>query len=331
MALDPMGLDRPIIGADPAIRRVFKLIDKVAPTDSTVLVLGESGTGKELVARAIHQASDRCGKSMIPVNCGAIPTNLLESELFGHTKGAFTGASASRQGRFELAHGGTIFLDEIGEMEPQLQVKLLRVLQERSFEAVGGSRTIEVDVRVIAATNRDLEEEVRAGRFREDLYYRLNVVPVELPALRQRRQDIPTLIHHFNDRLKSKRGRSVQGFADDAMAQLSRYAWPGNVRELENIVERLSVFCQDEVVQLDDLPPKILDRARSADGFCLDLPDEGLDLKSMLADIEDHLIRQALERTDWNKNQAASLLGLNRTTLVEKLKKRGMLSPGDAA
>ncbi|MFN3201712.1 MAG: sigma-54 interaction domain-containing protein [Bradymonadia bacterium] len=331
MALDPMALDRPIIGADPAIRRVFKLIDKVAPTDSTVLVLGESGTGKELVARAIHHASDRHKKPLIPVNCGAIPANLLESELFGHVKGAFTGASGSRQGRFELAHGGTIFLDEVGEMEPQLQVKLLRVLQERCFEPVGGSRSIEVDVRVIAATNRELEEEVAAGRFREDLYYRLNVVPVELPALRERQQDIPVLIHHFNDRLAQKRGRCVEGFSDDAMRRLTAYPWPGNVRELENIVERLSVFCQDEVVQLDDLPSKILNRARKQDGFCLDLPDEGLDLKGMLTDIEDHLIRQALERTAWNKNQAASLLGLNRTTLVEKLKKRGMLSPGDAA
>ncbi len=309
------------------MRRILRMVGKVAPTDSSVLVLGESGTGKELIARALHERSDRHAKPLIPINCGAIPATLLESELFGHVKGAFTGASQNRQGRFEMADGGTICLDEIGEMEPALQVKLLRVLQERTFEPVGGARTIRVDVRVVAATNKDLEAEVREGRFREDLYYRLNVVELHLPALRDRRSDIPRLIEFFNGRLGESRGRAVKGFTDDAMARLERYHWPGNVRELENIVERLTVFCDDEVVELDDLPRKILDNRGAGDDLPLDLPEDGLDLRQLLTDIEDRLIRQALERTGWNKNQAAALLQMNRTTLVEKLKKRDMLNP----
>ncbi len=322
-------LSRPLVGEDPSMKRVLRVVDKVAPTDSSCLILGESGTGKELVARAIHERGDRRDRPMVPINCGAIPENLLESELFGHVKGAFTGASAGRQGRFELADGGTIFLDEIGEMSPTLQVKLLRVLQERCFEPVGGTRTVHVDVRVVAATNRDLEAEVAEGRFREDLYYRLNVVEIQLPPLRARRSDIPRLMDFFNERLARTRRRSVRGFTDQAMTCLIAYPWPGNVRELENVVERLSVFCCDEIVDAEDLPPKILKRGGANDEVPVDLPDEGLDLRQLLSSLEEKLIRQALERTNWNKNQAAALLQMNRTTLVEKLKKRGMLNPDE--
>ena len=312
------------------MRRILRIVGKVAPTESSVLVLGESGTGKELIARAIHEMSGRRSKPLVPINCGAIPANLLESELFGHVKGAFTGATGNRAGRFEMAHGGTIFLDEIGELSLPLQVKLLRVLQERSFEPVGGTRTIDVDVRVVAATNKDLEREVAEGRFREDLYYRLNVVEVHLPALRDRRSDVPRLLEFFNERLSKTRGRKVSGFTDDAMSRLLNYRWPGNVRELENIVERLTVFCDGELVELEDLPRKILDNRGGGDDLPLNLPDEGLDLKKLLSDIEERLIRQALQRTGWNKNRAASLLQMNRTTLVEKLKKRDMLNPPGA-
>ncbi len=320
-------LSRPMVGEDPAMRRILRIVGKVAPTESSVLVLGESGTGKELIARAIHEMSGRKQKPLVPINCGAIPANLLESELFGHVKGAFTGATANRSGRFEMADGGTIFLDEIGELSLPLQVKLLRVLQERSFEPVGGTRTISVDVRVVAATNKDLEREVAEGRFREDLYYRLNVVEVHLPALRDRRSDVPRLIEFFNERLSKTRGRKVSGFTDETMARLVDYRWPGNVRELENIVERLTVFCDGEMVELEDLPRKILDNRGGADDLPLNLPDEGLDLKQLLSDLEERLIRQALQRTGWNKNRAAALLQMNRTTLVEKLKKRDMLNP----
>lgn len=323
-------LTRPMVGEDPGMLRIARLIEKVARTDSTVLILGESGTGKEVVARAIHESSPRVRKSLVPVNCGAIPANLLESELFGHVKGAFTGALHARQGRFELANHGTIFLDEIGEMSPLLQVKLLRVLQERSFEAVGGTRPIEVDVRIIAATNKDLEAEVKAGRFREDLFYRLNVVPVNLPPLRERKVDIPLLLEHFNARSAKVRHRSVKGFTPAALERLGQYGWPGNVRELENLVERLTVFCMDEVVDVGDLPPKVVEsQAVSKGDHFFDLPEDGLDLREVLGNLEDRLIKQALERTEWNKNRAAALLRMNRTTLVEKLKKRGWLSPDE--
>jgi DNA-binding NtrC family response regulator len=319
-----------MVGEDPTMQRIARLIEKVAKTDSTVLILGESGTGKEVVARAIHELSPRVKKNMVPVNCGAIPAELLESELFGHIKGAFTGALHARQGRFELANFGSIFLDEIGEMSPILQVKLLRVIQERSFEPVGGTRPMDVDVRIIAATNKDLEKEVAAGRFREDLFYRLNVVPISLPALRERRSDIPLLLEHFNARLLKTRHRSVKGFTSAAMDKLMSYAWPGNVRELENLVERLTVFCLDETVDVGDLPPKVAEGPTvSRSEFFFDLPEDGLDLREVLTTLEDRLIRQALERTEWNKNRAATLLRMNRTTLVEKLKKRGWMSPDE--
>jgi transcriptional regulator with GAF, ATPase, and Fis domain len=297
------------------------------------LILGESGTGKEVVARANHELSPRVKKSMVPVNCGAIPANLLESELFGHVKGAFTGAMHSREGRFELAHNGTIFLDEIGEMSAILQVKLLRVIQERAFEPVGGTRPVEVDVRIVAATNKDLEAEVAAGRFREDLFYRLNVVPVTLPPLRERAGDVPLLLEHFNKKLATTRKRAVKGYSDEALQKLCEYGWPGNVRELENMVERLTVFCMDEIVQIEDLPPKVAEgravKAPPKDAFAQDLPEDGLDLREMLTTLEDRLIKQALERTEWNKNRAATLLRMNRTTLVEKLKKRGWMAPDE--
>jgi len=320
-------LSRPLIGDDPSIKRVLDLVGKVAPTDSSVLVLGESGTGKELIARALHELSPRANKPLVPINCGAIPENLLESELFGHVKGAFTGAAQSRTGRFEMASGGTIFLDEIGEMSPILQVKLLRVLQERCIEPVGGTRTLDVDVRVVAATNKDLELEVEKGTFREDLYYRLNVVELNIPSLRERRSDIPNLIRFFNTRLRQHRNRGINGVADDALAKLNAYHWPGNVRELENVVERLSVFCNEQVVQLSDLPVKILSPRRSGSGMPMDLPEEGMDLREVLNSLEERLIRQALDRTGWNKNKAALLLRMNRTTLVEKLKKRKLVKP----
>ena len=319
-------LSRPLIGEEPSLKKVLRLVGKVAETDSSVLILGESGTGKELIARAVHEKSPRIHKPFVPINCGAIPENLLESELFGHVKGAFTGANQNRAGRFEIADGGTIFLDEIGEMPMLLQVKLLRVLQERSFEPVGGSKAVNVDVRVVAATNKDLELEVEEGRFREDLYYRLNVVELSLPPLRRRQGDIPLLCDYFNQRLEASRGRSVSAFTPEAMDKLKKYRWPGNVRELENVVERLSVFCMGEAVEVDDLPEKLLRPTKSKQsGF--DLPDEGVDLRQLLNDLEESMLRQALEKTGWNKNKAATLLNMNRTTLVEKLKKRNMLSP----
>jgi DNA-binding NtrC family response regulator len=316
-----------VIGQSPALRAVLAMVDKVSASDSTVLITGESGTGKELIARAIHYNSPRADRVMISLNCGAIPEELLESELFGHVKGAFTNAVAHREGRFAAADGGTIFLDEIGDMSPNLQVKLLRVLQERSFEPVGSSKTQRVDVRVIAATNQKLEDAIRRGAFREDLYYRLNVIPIEVPALRHRKEDLPLLVEHF---LAKQNGeRRVTGVSDAAMERLLAYDWPGNVRELENLVERLVVMRGEGVIEVDELPAQIrgVDRPRHLAALPA-LGPAGLDLNELLERIETQLIVQALERTHWNKNRAAQLLGLNRTTLLEKIKKRG-LEPND--
>lgn len=315
-----------IVGSSESIVQVLEMIEKVSTSDSTVLVKGESGTGKELVAKAIHYNSNRAGKRLIPVNCGAIPAELLESELFGHIKGAFTGAIANRIGRFELAHEGTIFLDEIGEMSPTLQVKLLRVLQERQFEPVGSTKTIEVDVRIIAATNIDLEKAVEDGRFREDLYYRLNVIPIQIPALRERKSDIPLLFHHFIQIFNSSKGKNLQGVAPDAMDILSHYPWPGNVRELENLVERIAILKGSGIIQPHDLPEKYLSKRVSVnmDTQPAHLPDQGIDFNSAVDAFENSLILKALEKTNWNRNQAAHLLRLNRTTLVEKIKKKGL-------
>ncbi|MDH5493467.1 MAG: sigma-54 dependent transcriptional regulator, partial [Myxococcales bacterium] len=304
------------------------VIDKVADTDCSVLVTGESGTGKELVARALHQASDRKEEPFVTVNCAAIPENLLESALFGHARGSFTGATQSRVGRFAQAAGGTIFLDEIGELPLALQSKLLRVLQEKEVTPLGESRTLRIDVRVVAATNRDLEEMVESGNFREDLLYRLNVIPVELPSLRQRRSDIPLLVEHFVHQTNVKRGRFIAGVSDEAMAALCAYDWPGNVRQLENTLERLVVLKSEGFIEVDDLPEKWRKQAAHSGGSSSpELPEDGIDLRDAVEQFENALILQALERTGWNKNQAASILRMNRTTLVEKLKKKKLPQP----
>ncbi|BEQ17014.1 sigma-54 dependent transcriptional regulator [Desulfoferula mesophila] len=321
-----------LMGQSRAIQQVFRLILKVAPSDSTVLILGESGTGKELVARAIHHHSPRRDAPLVSVNCGAIPGELLESELFGHERGAFTGAVRSRVGRFELAQGGTIFLDEIGDLPPHLQVKILRVLQEHAFERVGGTRTIQVDLRVVAATNQDLAAQVAAGEFREDLYYRLNVVPITVPPLRQRRSDIPLLGRFFLERLHREKGLGPKTLHPEAAERLLRYDWPGNVRELENLLERLVVLAEGEVIGPEDLPPS-LGRERLLAPEApppAELPPGGLDLKETLGQVERRLIAQALAQSGGVKAQAAALLGLNRTTLVQKLKKMGGPPPGGA-
>ena len=326
---DPVGMTRGMVGADPSMFEVFELVDRVAASDATVLITGESGTGKELIARAIHDASDRRGGLLVPVNCAAIPEGLLESELFGHVKGAFTGAIRSRTGRFALADGGTLFLDEIGEMSLPLQAKLLRVLQERIVEPVGATQPQAVDVRVLAATNRELEDMVAEGQFREDLYYRLSVIPIGLPPLRRRRSDVPLLLRHFLQAFSSRGGRRPLVLADDALTLLARYDWPGNVRELENLAERLVVLVRADEAVAADIPskfqqPRGLDLQDVWGGGGPALPDSGVDLKEFLKGIETSLIDQALQRTGGNRNQAASLLALNRTTLVEKLRKRGL-------
>lgn len=316
-----------IVGQSDGLREVLDLVERVAQSDSTVLVMGESGTGKELVAKALHYNSTRANEPFIPINCGAIPAELLESELFGHVKGAFTGAIANRTGRFELADEGTLFLDEIGDMSPTLQVKILRVLQERRFEPVGGTKTIEANVRVIAATNVDLEQAVEDGRFREDLYYRLNVIPIRIPALRERRTDIPLLLHHFMETFNRTRGRALKGISPQALELLSMYNWPGNIRELENLVERLSILKGAGVVDVMDLPEKYRKVTLASDPSKVDIPENGVDFNSAVDNYENALIMRALEKTGWNRNQAALLLKLNRTTLVEKIKKKGLRPP----
>ena len=314
-----------IIGNSDPIQKVFSLISKVVDSESNILILGETGTGKELVAKTIHYNSNRSDAPFIPVNCGAIPAELLESELFGHEKGAFTGAVSSRQGRFERADKGTIFLDEIGELAFPLQVKLLRVIQEREFERVGGNKTIQVDLRIIAATNHDLEEEVRKKNFREDLYYRLNVIPLVLPALRERRDDIPVLAMHFLGIMAEKKSRDIKGITDEALEVLKNYSWPGNIRELENIIERTVILKADEgPVIIDDLPEKI--RRESGDGrMLLDIPADGVELTKILEEMERGYIIKAIEQSKGVKSKAAELLGINRTTLIEKMRKKGIV------
>ena len=365
-----------IIGQSTSLAEVFKVLGKVAPTDSTVLVTGESGTGKELLVRALHANSRRADKPFVPINCGAIPKELLESELFGHEKGAFTHAIRSRQGRFEMADGGTIFLDEIGEMELSLQVKILRVLQEKEIERVGGTGCKKVDVRIVAATNRDLEVEVAAGRFREDLYYRLNVIPLHLPPLRQRGNDVLLLARYFLNHFCTKKARDPMLLDETTRRILAAYSWPGNVRELENFMERLSILVDGDTVCMDDLPHKILDQVGDvsllppvvedipvcepeAEPLAEPTADDGVEqapapvpqveaampvaangafvwpnlgvltaqgqnLKDFLDAVESRLIDEALAKAEGVKNQAAELLGIKRTTLIEKLKKRSM-------
>jgi DNA-binding NtrC family response regulator len=312
-----------IIGHSPALRQMLEVIERVADSESTVLVTGESGTGKELVARAIHYNSRRADRMLVNVNCGAIPEELLESELFGHVKGAYTNADRHREGRFSVANGGTIFLDEIGDMSPKLQVKLLRVLQDRTFEPVGSSKTVKVNVRVIAATNQDLPRLIDDKRFREDLYYRLNVIPIEVPALRQRREDVPLLVDHFLEKANLDRGTRIEAVSEDAMQALMDHDWPGNVRELENLVERLVILCRDDTIGIEDLPEN-LRRSSGPVAVTPRLPSDGVSFNDVVGNLERELIVQALEQTHWNKNRAAQLLGLNRTTLLEKIKKKGL-------
>jgi len=320
-----------IVGQSDSIMRVLEMIERVATSDSTVLITGESGTGKELVAKAIHYNSTRVNKPFVPINCGAIPGELLESELFGHIKGAFTGAVSNRVGRFEMAEGGTVFFDEIGDMSPHLQVKLLRVLQERKFEPVGSAKTFAANVRVIAATNVNLENAVRDGRFREDLFYRLNVIPIHIPALRERPTDIALLFHYFMDLFNEGKKEKLLGVAPMAMDFLVKYEWPGNIRELENLVERLAILKGGGLVGVDDLPEKYRNQnaPAAADTADLGLPAEGTDFNTAVDAFENALIVRALEKTGWNRNQAALLLKLNRTTLVEKIKKKGLRPVGD--
>lgn len=354
-ARDPK-LFRSLVGKSEHMLGVRHLIEQVAPTDANVLVLGESGTGKEVIARNVHFLSKRKDGPFIPVNCGAIPGELLESELFGHEKGAFTGAVGTRKGRFELAEGGTLFLDEIGDMPLQMQVKLLRVLQERVYERVGGNKPINCNVRIVAATHRELERMIADGKFREDLYYRLNVFPIESPALRERKEDIPLLLQELIGRMEGEASVSLR-FTDNAVASLMEHQWAGNVRELSNLVERLSILFPGEIVDLADLPIKyqhldvepytpdypeeVLERealnelfagyqesapedADSTDmGLSLSsmLPQDGVNLKEYLSELEINLITQALQQQDWVVARAAEMLGMRRTTLVEKMRK----------
>ena len=357
-------LDQRLVGVSDAIQDVRSLVTKVAPTDATVLLQGESGTGKEVIARLVHDCSERADGPFIPINCGAIPAELLESELFGHEKGAFTGAIAARKGRFELAEGGTLFLDEIGDMPYDMQVKLLRVLQERTFERVGGGKAIKSNVRVIAATHQHLEQHVEDGKFRMDLYYRLNVFPLDVPALRDRTADIAGLAQRFIDSF-AEQGRGLIRLEADAMAHLRLYPWPGNVRELGNLIERLIILHTDHAVFAADLPAKyqsaeLAVAARPADIEPLvdQLPteepedltalfaaaptspvapptpsfiDEPIDLKQHMADTERALIIAALEQTDWVNAHAAKLLTLQRTTLVEKMRKYDIKQETDSS
>ncbi len=324
-----------LIGDSPKMQAVCEMIEKIADTGSTVLITGESGTGKELVARTIHFNSSIYKNAFVPLNCSAIPKDLLESELFGHEKGAFTGAIHTRIGRFELAHGGTLFLDEIGELDPSLQVKLLRILQQKEFERVGGLKTIKVDVRIIAATNKDLEKAVREGKFREDLFYRLNVIPIHLPPLRERVQDIPLLLDHFISYFCDKRNRKPFKFTSEAMQCLLRYEWKGNVRELENLIERLSILVNSDMVSVNDLPEKFHLQLEMSDHSYFNsitqdinenfrIPHEGCDMNKIISNMERTLIINALSQTGGVKSKAANLLGLNRTTLIEKMKKMGI-------
>ncbi len=322
-----------ILGRSPAMRQLFSIIERVAEDDqSTVLIQGESGTGKELVARAIHRLSARNAKNLVPVNCAAIPEDLLESELFGYLKGAFTGAGQSKMGRIQYADGGTLFLDEIGDMKPSLQAKLLRVIQEKEFEPVGGVKPVSVNVRIIAATHRNLEEAVAAGTFREDLYYRLSVIPVAIPPLRERPEDIEPLVEKFTQVFNRNKRSPIEGFTPQALQALCRYTWPGNVRELENLIQRMCILHGGCRIDLPDLPPKY--RAHMADAEPLPstlVPErkevwngDGVDFNNLVSDFEDQLILRALSATNGNKKEAARLLNLKRTTLLEKIKKKGI-------
>ena len=316
MSFDTCG----IIGKSSALQEVFRILAKVAPSDSTVLVTGESGTGKELLVRALHRNSTRVGKPFVPINCGAIPRELLESELFGHEKGAFTGAIRTKVGRFELAQGGTLFLDEIGELSLEMQVKLLRVLQERVIERVGGTETIAVDFRLVAATNKNLQEEIVAGRFREDLFYRLNVVNIHLPPLRERREDIAILASHFLRKFSLENNRQVNGFTPGAIDYLCAYEWPGNVRQLENVIERCVVLSSRDVIDVDDLPPELRDEETQFKS-AVDLLPLKVNLSETLEKIEAALIRRAMVHSGFVQVKTAEMLDVSKSLLQYKLKK----------
>jgi DNA-binding NtrC family response regulator len=323
------------VGSSPAIREICRLLDKVADSPTTILITGEPGTGKELVATAIHENSSRRDKPFIKINCAAIPENLLESELFGHEKGAFTGAVASKPGRFELADGGTLFLDEVGEMPREFQVKLLRCLQEKEFERVGGLRVIRVDVRLIAATNKDLDAEVAAGAFRQDLFYRLNVVPLRIPPLRERIEDIDVLVPYFVARFNKRLGRQISDVTSAAMEALRSYGWPGNIRELENVIERSILLAEKDVLDLSDLPPHIRPGGEAAGAAAREEVPLGAAASSSLKDvvkehtrrIEKHVIQQTLAETGGNVTKAAELLQISRKSLQMKMKEYGLRTP----
>ena len=333
-----------IIGNSQGIRDVFGVVEKAAASESTVMIFGESGTGKELIARALHQNSKRESKPFIAVNCGAIPHELLESELFGYEKGAFTGASHTRIGRLELANEGTVFLDEIGDMPAALQVKLLRVLAEQEIDRLGGSKPVKVNVRFITATHRNIEDAIKEGKFREDLYYRLNIIPIVIPPLRDRESDIPLLVQHFLKKCNENQDQQAKVISDETIQMLANYSWPGNIRELGNFIERMVVLSTGDNITPRDLPEKVLGEVPRESlppmeksgcelsptemlqnglkqSFFIGLPEGGINLKNAVEEFERGLITEALEKTNWVKNKAAGLLELNRTTLVEKIKK----------
>lgn len=310
-----------IIGSSPSMKLLFERMSRIAKTDSTVLITGESGTGKELVARALHFNGARKQKPFIAINCGAIPEMLLESELFGHVRGAFTGAIRDKAGKFEAANNGTIFLDEIGTMPQHLQGKLLRVLQEQEMERVGSNSPIKLNVRVISATNLDLEQQVKQGHFREDLFYRLNVIPLNLPPLRERKQDIRELTGYFLEKCCHLMGKEPKAISRQALEGLEHYSWPGNVRELENLIERMVALSEDNLITIDDLPPGFCDKQELQPGRSLELTESGINMVTVVAEMESSLILQALKMAEGVKARAAALLGINRTTLVEKIKR----------
>src|SRR5437899_3275908 len=315
-----------IIGTGRAMKRIFELVDTIASLTSTVLIQGETGTGKELIAKAIHFNRPRKDQKLVSINCGAIPENLLESELFGHVKGAFTGAVQTRIGRFEQANGGTIFLDEIGNMPLALQVKLLRVLQEREFERVGGNSTVKIDVRIIAATSSNLEQMVKDGTFREDLYYRLNVIPIILPPMRERREDIPLLVQKFVEHFSESHKLETKTVSPQVMKAMMAYDWPGNVRQLENLVERMVALTSNRPAILPtDLPAEINNREALNYVPFIEIPEEGINFQNVVTDMERELILQSLRKTNGNKKLAAKLLNLKRTTLIEKIKRIGLV------
>ncbi|MFH0995975.1 MAG: sigma-54 dependent transcriptional regulator [Pseudomonadota bacterium] len=314
-----------MIGQSERMLRMFRLVEKVADSDSTIIIHGETGTGKGLIAKAIHENSYRKDKPFVQINCGAIPENLLESELFGHVKGAFTGAVAAKPGKFEIANGGTIFLDEIGDMSHDLQVKLLKVLEESEFERVGGCQTIKTDVRIIAATHRDLDAAVENGTFREDLYYRLVVIPLTLPPLRERKSDIPLLIAHFLKQLNEKKHTQVTGISEKTMELMIAHSWPGNVRELKNMMERLVVLTQEGEIYPRDLPQKL--RVAPSDASAIpdmEVSDQGICLSTAVGDFEKSLISQSMKIANGVKKNAAKLLNIKRTTLIEKIKRHNL-------